>query len=208
MFGRRKDVARVFHGADEAFLTDGVLGADDYARAEAELAVRAAWPKAIAQIESLQRPFADNGRPVVRIEAAYYRRYAYSPKAAGEIRAIKTLNPADQAGRWDNFDWLYSVDPVATVKACSFGAFQIMGFNHELCGFKDPLTFYEAMRMGAGAQTMGFVEFVRASPQLHAGMKARDPVAVALHYNGSAYARNRYDVHLRQLTAKFDHGTV
>ena len=204
--GRRGELQRIYHGADEAFLTDCVLGADDYAFAAKELAIRAEWPQAIAHIESLARPFAENGLPVLRIEDRWWRKLAYSSAAAREIDALKPLNPESQAQRWQNFEHLWSVDPVAVVKASSFGAFQIMGFNHAHAGFQDPLLFKEAMGFGAGAQTMAFVRLVKASPKLHAALKAGDPVAIAIHYNGSGYAANRYDVKLRQLVAKLQRG--
>lgn len=148
----------------------------------------------------------DDGRPIIRIELAYFKRFAYSPRAAREIDALRTLNPEDQARRWDNFDWLYSVDPQAAVKATSWGAFQIMGFNHESCGFEDPLMFLEAMRQGGGAQVSAFVRFVESGPALLAAMRAASFADVARHYNGPAYARNQYDAKLRQAVARFSGG--
>lgn len=209
MFGRRAQAMRIYHGADEAFLTDAALGADDYARAARDLAVKPVWPQTIAHIESLGRPFAPSGRPLIRIEKHWWKREAYAgrpdadrARAAKEIDRIRQLNPDSQADRWENFEVLHSIDPVAAVRCTSFGAFQIMGFNHARCGFSDPLLFLEGMALGAGAQTLAFVNFVRDSPKLHAAMKAGDPPAIALHYNGELYAQNRYDVKLRQVSAR------
>lgn len=195
---------RVYHDSSEAFLADDTLGPDDYRFAADKLEVKPSVIQAIAHIESLQRPFSAPHRPIIRIEPHWWRKLAYSPRARKEIDELKPLNPDDQAIRWEHFEWIYGVDPDAAVKSTSFGAFQIMGFNHELCGFKDPLGFLAAMKHGAGAQTLAFVRFVLASPQLHQAMRTMTFPQIASHYNGPQYEKNQYHIKLRQSVRKFD----
>lgn len=193
----------MYHDAGEAFVTDRALGADDYRYAQERLEARASMTAATAHVESLQQPFSEAGDPIARIEKHVWNRHAFNDRARKEIGAIKVLNPADQAKRWENFNYLFSVDPLAAVKSTSFGAFQIMGFNHAACGFEDPLAFLDGMQAGAGAQTLAFCRFIEASPALHGAMKRRDFPTYARHYNGKGYERNKYDIKIRTAERRF-----
>lgn len=197
--------ARVYHDASEPFLSDQTLGADDYAWAGKKLQCSPSVVQAIAQIESLQKPFWKPDHPVIRIERHWWKKRAYEG-ARKRIDELDPLNggPDDQDIRWENFEYLFGFDPDAAVGCTSFGAFQFMGFNHAACGFADPVSFLAGMRKGAGAQTAAFVRFVESSPALHRAIRSRAFVEIARHYNGPRYDRNQYDVKLRQAVRRFD----
>jgi hypothetical protein len=55
------------------------------------------------------------------------------------------------------------LDWEAAHKACSWGAFQILGLHHEKCGYQDIKGFVEAMHKGPGAHLHAFVALVKAS---------------------------------------------
>jgi hypothetical protein len=88
-------------------------------------------------------------------------------------------------------------DVTAGFAAASYGKFQIMGENHEACGYDNPWTFAFAQAFDEKKQLAAFESFIR-----HAGLlgplQNGNWVALAKGYNGTAYAKNRYDVLLAQ----------
>lgn len=87
----------------------------------------------------------------------------------------------------------YALDPVAALKAPSWGMFQILGENHKACGFANVKSYALAMFTSPAAHLRAFVAFVRASPRLHEALIARDWAAFARAYNGPQYAKYEYD---------------
>jgi len=87
------------------------------------------------------------------------------------------------------------LDREAALKSTSWGAGQLMGFNHAWGGYADVEQFVAAMQDSEDAQLGAVANFLR-----HKGLvpllRAHDWAAVARAYNGAAYARNKYDVRL------------
>jgi hypothetical protein len=79
--------------------------------------------------------------------------------------------------------------------SASWGAFQIMGFNHRSCGFATASDFAQSLSLSAANQLEAFLEFCKSK---HAAryLKSKDWAGFALHYNGPDYARNHYDTNL------------
>lgn len=175
-----------------------------YERAEAEAGVPASMFRAIAYIESAEKALY-NDAPITRIEQHVWKRF--DPGRAGAVDVIKPLNPSDQSARWANFLKLYKLNPEAAIRACSFGCTQIMGFNYEICGFKEPGLFLEAMKEGAGAQILATARFVShpKNERLAMAMRKRDFAAVAHHYNGPKFKANKYDAKLKAAVERFEH---
>lgn len=89
-------------------------------------------------------------------------------------------------------DWVR----VQALKSCSWGRFQIMGFNHELAGYSDLQDFINAMYKDERKQLEAFVAFIK-NTGLVRYLNSKDWAGFALRYNGKEYARNQYDVKLR-----------
>ena len=87
----------------------------------------------------------------------------------------------------------YALDPVAALKAPSWGMFQILGENHKACGYDDVKSYALAMFTSPAAQLRAFVSFVRATPGMHKALISHDWAAFARAYNGPAYATYEYD---------------
>ncbi|MEL6568173.1 MAG: N-acetylmuramidase domain-containing protein [Pseudomonadota bacterium] len=154
-----------------------------------QIGASGAEPRAFARVESRNVALV-NGNPIIRFEPHKWRRYR---KDTPQARAFDTKrNPREQADRWRLFEEMCQADRIAAILSHSFGAFQIMGFNHEVCGYSSPESFLEAMMTPEG-QVRAFVRFVKAHGALLAAIVARDAATVARHYNGPAYRQNRYD---------------
>lgn len=106
----------------------------------------------------------------------------------------------------------YRLDAEAALKSCSWGKFQIMGANYELCGAPNVGMFVEKMCTSDLAQIGLLVEFIRNKPpswkdpknkklgkeiSLHDAVKKRDWALIAFNYNGPAYKSYDYDTKLK-----------
>lgn len=99
-------------------------------------------------------------------------------------------------GEYERLHRAMQLDRTAALMSASWGAAQIMGFNHKLAGYATVEAFVEAMKAGARAHLMAFVEFVK-SAGLAGALRAitADPAsarAFARGYNGAGYAANAY----------------
>lgn len=75
--------------------------------------------------------------------------------------------------------------------SCSWGKFQIMGFNYAVCGFTSVGAFVDAMKESE-ENTDAFVEFI-ISEHLADELRRHDWKGFARTYNGAGYAENKYD---------------
>lgn len=179
--------ARIYHDAPDPSATDRLTDSH-YERAGAALDCPPAAIRALAIVESAEKPLVD-GRPVIRFEAHKWRQFR---RARGDALVFdRARNPSRQPERWAQFEAMHAIDPAAAILSHSWGAFQIMGFNHRMCGYESPDAFASAMH-DVSKQVRALVAFVRAQSRLHEGLKARDARLVAYHYNGPQYRRNSY----------------
>lgn len=94
------------------------------------------------------------------------------------------------------------LDLEASAASASYGMFQIMGFNHNRCGFASPVAFRAAMKKDLSAQAGAFARFVKSSAALQNYMQRGEIDGIAFHYNGSAYKKWKYDTKLRAAIAR------
>ncbi|MCA3174867.1 MAG: DUF3380 domain-containing protein [Burkholderiales bacterium] len=98
----------------------------------------------------------------------------------------------------------YRLDPIAALKSCSWGRFQIMGANHGLCGKTSLTDFVKIMARSEKGQLSLFQGFIRhrgrhpaASLSLWEAVKQKDWPSIACNYNGSGYREHNYDTKLK-----------
>lgn len=101
-------------------------------------------------------------------------------------------------GEYIRLDEAMALDRVAALRSASWGAAQIMGFNHKLAGFDTVEAFVAAMKGGSRAHLLAFVQFIKnsgLSDELRRVSNVpADCAPLARGYNGTAYAANQYDV--------------
>lgn len=178
------------------------LRPEDVAEAAQLLDVEHAAVWAVVEVESAQRPFLDDGRPVILFEAHQFSeltggRFDGSHPRLSSPRWDRSLYGAPGNHQWRRLEQAMELDRIAALKACSWGAFQIMGFNHGLAGFGDVETFVAAMRSGLGAQVKAFAAFINSDPAMASALRERRWAGFARRYNGPGYRENRYDEKLR-----------
>lgn len=146
-----------------------------------------------------------NGRnePVIRWEGHYFYKLikaALRQKAVDEKLASPKVggipNPKEQAGRWKILARGKALDPVAAISSVSWGIGQVMGAHWQWLGYSSAQDFENKVRSGFRGQLEAMILFLEKSgiiPHLRRG----DWSAVARIYNGPAYAKNKYDIKMR-----------
>lgn len=91
----------------------------------------------------------------------------------------------------------------AALMSISMGLFQIMGFNHAVIGQPTVAAMWERYKMQD--DLLDLEDFFRfaTNARLIDKLRALDWAGFARGYNGAAYARNQYDVKLRDFHQRF-----
>lgn len=197
----------------------------DFIAAANELQCNIAAVKAVTAVESSGSGFDSTGRVRILFEGHIFHKYTKGRYSEGVIHtpgisypkwttAYYTRGTPDERnkGEWARLERAITLDRKAALYSASYGMFQIMGFNHALCGFINVDDFVDAMRSGAAAHLKAFVEYVQhvglddelrnfggSSPWLHG------EAAFARKYNGPGYQKNRYDEKLAAAFQKFQY---
>lgn len=99
-------------------------------------------------------------------------------------------------GEYARLEQARKINADAANASASWGMFQIMGFQYQLCGFKTVAQFVSAMCQSERSQLLAFCRFITNNPQMHAALQAKKWATFARLYNGSEYAKNQYDTKL------------
>lgn len=183
------------------------LNAEDFARADALLAVPPGVARAVCTVEAPDGGFDAVGRPRILFEGHHFARMtggrfnATHPDISyprwTRARYAKGSNPdARNAGEHQRLARAVALDKRAALSSASWGRFQIMGSNHLLAGCGTLQEFINEMHRSEAAHLDAFCAFVRSHPAMHRALKALDWAAFARAYNGPLYAANAYDTKL------------
>lgn len=193
------------------------VGDASYAAAAASLGpgVQVAMIRAFAEVESGGKSgFGPSGLPIIAYEGHIFRKYTkaafdktnpmlsypYRKKAGPEWQA----NNKNQDTAWKTLNAAMALNHEAALLACSWGMFQVMGFNYKTCGYPDVDAFVAAMKAGQQGQLDAFVGFCKATKGLSQAVAAKDFTKCALLYNGPDYGD--YPVRIQKAFKK-DGGT-
>lgn len=190
-----------------ATLTD-----EDFARAAKELNVEVAAIRAVAEVEAAGAGFIADGRPAILYEAHIFHKHTKGAHSnARDRRGValssakwnKSLYGATGTNQHNRYEDARKLDADAANKACSWGTFQILGENHQACGFDSSQEFVDAMWTGgAAAHLDAFVAFIKAN-KLDTALRNKRWATFARGYNGPAYAENAYDQKMANAYARW-----
>jgi len=170
--------------------------------------------RAFAEVESGGRSgFGADNLPIIAYEGHIFRRYTqkkydkdhpylsykYVKKAGPEWQH----NNKDQKTAWQTLADAMALDYTAAVKACSWGMFQVMGFNYASCGYKNVTDFALAMKADEAGQLDAFVGYCQATSGLVTALVNLDYATLAELYNGEDYGDydKRIEKHYKKLIA-------
>ncbi|WP_054285651.1 N-acetylmuramidase domain-containing protein [Gulbenkiania mobilis] len=183
----------------------------DLQAAADRLGVELACVKAVNEVESRGSGFLDDGRPVILLERHIAYRQAKAADLPVDTMALRypnLVNPtrggyAGGAAEWSRFDNLRSVtSQQIAVEACSWGAFQVMGYHWARLGYPSAQAFRDEMSHSEDRQLDAFIRFIEADPAMLKALKAKKWAEFARLYNGPAYKENLYDAKLGAAFAK------
>lgn len=194
----------------------GVLSETDFQNAAKALGdIEVAMIKAFAEVESGGRSgFSASGFPKIAYEGHIFRNltkraydkthpllsYRYVMKAGPEWKA----NNKNDAAALETLKAAIVLDRSAAYQACSWGMFQVMGFNYMLCGFNTVDAFVESMKAGEAGQLKAFVGFCVKKAGLKESLASKDFVQCAKLYNGDDYGD--YDKRISKAYKKYSGG--
>lgn len=85
----------------------------------------------------------------------------------------------------------------------SWGLPQMMGFNHERCGYGSALEMVRAFAQSEAAQVQAMMDFIASDQKMFTALHNNDWAGFAKRYNGPGYKKNRYDTKLANAYRKW-----
>ena len=171
-----------------------------------DLQIEVAVIKAVAEVESRGEGFFSDGRPKILFEA-----HIFSGKTGHKY---DTSHPNISSRKWNRklYKWgakeydrlkeAMALDRVAALKSASWGKFQVMGFNAEICGWDDVEKFVVDMYKNEAEHLKSFTGFIKAN-KLEKYLQSKNWAKFARAYNGPAYAQNKYDEKMKEAYEKY-----
>lgn len=194
-------------------MADLRLEEQDFVRVAHQLGVEVAAIKAVQEVETGGRGgFYDSGRPKILFEGHIFWKQLTNRKLSPESFVAGNENILYKSWtrqhylsgerEYERLEKAMMVDEEAALASASWGMFQVMGFNYEVCGYKGVREFVEAMKQSEGTQLDAFAGFVRGS-RLIPYLVNKDWKNFACRYNGPGYAENHYDEKLDKAYRKY-----
>ena len=150
--------------------------------------------QAVAIVETRRDANDELGRPTILFERHKFRDFTL-----GAYNSTHSDISGPQGG-YGRFSAQYEklrraavLNEEAALKSASWGAFQIMGFNHSTAGYGTVDAFVDAMIGSQANQLNAFVSFVGADIGMKTAIINKDWARFARLYNGPGYAKNNYD---------------
>ena len=110
-------------------------------------------------------------------------------------------NNQPQKTAWATLNEAIALNENAALQSCSWGMFQVMGFNFVQCGYQNINTFVAAMKANEQGQLAAFVGYCRKKRGLIAALKDKNFITMATLYNGSDYGD--YDKRIEKAYKKY-----
>lgn len=169
-----------------------------------ELGIKPSALAAVLKAESSGHGFGTDGRQIIRFENHIFQKQ-WGEKHADEFDQHFQFDPKEkwkgqrwrkaadgewqtfhgnQAKEWDVFTYARSLDENAALRSASYGAGQIMGFNHKAVGYDDAAAMVKAFDSGIRPQLDAVIAFIKNHPTCMKWLKADDYVTFAKGYNG------------------------
>ena len=168
-------------------LTDAAI-----ADAAALLGVEAALIAAVAEVESAGDGFLVDGRPVILFERHIFSRFtahrfdATHPSISNPTRGGYGPGGARQ---YDRLHMAIALDRIAALQSASWGRFQVMGFNAEICGWPNVEAFVDDMTKSEAEHLRAFIGYCLADDLIR-HLATHDWRAFTRGYNGPGNVDN------------------
>lgn len=184
----------------------------DYQRAADRLGVPIGHIKGVRKVEAPRGPFDDQGRPSILYERHKFRNNT-QPAGRFNVSNPDISGPPYGPGGYGPFGVQYerlaaacALDPEAAIRACSWGAFQVLGENAVALGYASAWDMAKGLVVGEAAHLETFVRYVEVNKLVDKlrACRPNDPKSCqpfVAEYNGDNYAAFAYDIKLSQAIA-------
>lgn len=179
------------------------------------LGLEPALLKAVQLVEAAGRDgFLADGRPQILFEGHIMYKEVHKKFPDRDLGYLCKRYSTVFFPKWDKSKYLGGVheykrlelakeiDEECALKSASWGMFQIMGFNHKICGCQDVYDFVHKVSESHEKQLELMYYFMHNSGCLK-NLKEKDWAGFAKKYNGPGYAQNAYDQKLRNAYENF-----
>lgn len=186
------------------FIYQNFITERDYEDAAKGLSVEPAALKAFAITESKGQGFFSNGFPVILFERHKFYNKLSAKFGAARAKAESLKHPDICNPNWGGYlgnereiprlERAANIDWESAHWSTSWGAFQLMGFNHKRCGWDSLEDFIDAMKKNEKEHLRGVVGYISADMNLVNALRKKNWLVVATMYNGAAGVKqNKYD---------------
>ena len=181
------------------------LSSSDIRNAAEQIGVEPCAVKAVVDVESGGDGFLPDGRVKILFEGHVFWKELQKRGINPELLKMPNIvypkwDKSQYKGGAQEHERLNAaalVNKEAALCSASWGLFQIMGFNHRLCGFSIVQDFVDAQKESEANQLNSFCQFMK-NEGLVLFLKGLDFAGFARRYNGPGYAQNQYDVKMRK----------
>lgn len=184
----------------------------DYLDAAYTIGCDVASIKAVVEVESKGSGFLNNGDVKILFEPHIFwrelRNLGIDPNkyTSGNSDILyqnwKTGAYGSTNIQWSKMNRAIKINKEAALKSASYGKFQIMGFNHKLCGYNKVTDFVNNMMESERYHLLAFIEFIK-NRNLTKFLINRNWEKFAEGYNGKGYKENKYDTKLMEAYKKY-----
>lgn len=175
------------------------LSASDIAEVAATMNLEPALVQAVTKVEAGAGGFLADTRPKILFEA---QQFSYATDHQYDVShpniSSRTWNRDLYKGGSAEYTRLteaIGLNRAAALSSASWGLFQIMGSNFDMCGFDTVERYVAAMVQSEEQHLLAFAKFLQTS-RLDVKLRAHDWAGFAKGYNGPGYASNDYDAKL------------
>lgn len=164
--------------------------------------------RAVSAVESAGSGMHSNGVPKILYERHIMRRQLLgvglnllveiASKARPDL--VNTQTGGYRYGKleYQRLEKAAELNPLCAHESISMGRYQIMGFHARSIGYRDAIDMFAKLSKGEKEQLQAFVSFIKNDKDLHNALVKKDWKTFARIYNGPSYAKNKYDVKLKE----------
>lgn len=176
------------------------------------LGIETAALRAVIEVECKSSGFNADGTPVILFERHVMRQRLIA-NGQSKIADQMMIKRPDLCNKTDGGYGLYSAQHgrlnaaaqyhrASALESASWGIGQVMGYHWQSLGYPSLQAFINAMYKDEASQLEAMCRYIKVNGLVNA-LKNKDWKAFARGYNGSAYAKNSYDVKLANAYKKW-----
>jgi hypothetical protein len=176
------------------------------------LGVESAVLRAVIEVECKGSGFNADNTPVILFERHVMWQRLIANKRDIDLKLISVERP-DLCSKTSGGYGLYSAQHgrlnaaaqyhrVSALESASWGIGQVMGYHWKSLGYESLQAFINAMYKDEASQLEAMCRYIKVNGLVNS-LKNKDWKAFAHGYNGSAYAKNSYDVKLSNAYKKW-----